>query len=293
MKNNYVVGLGEILWDVLPDGKKLGGAPANFAWHAAQFGVNSLVVSAVGNDDLGDEIISIFKEKNRNFAIERISYPTGVVEVDLKSNGVPEYTIHENSAWDYIPFTERLEGIAKNTRAVCFGSLAQRNTVSRETIHHFLDAMPLDSMKIFDINLRLHFYNKEILAASLVKCSIVKLNDEELEVLTSMFGLTQGTQEEQCRDLLQKFSLKIVILTCGATCSYIVTEHEVSYMETPKVKVVDTVGAGDSFTGSFCAAILKGVSIQQAHHLAVEVAGYVCTQKGATPEIPLELRVKL
>lgn len=287
--SNFVVGLGEVLWDVLPSGKKLGGAPANFAYHAAQFGANGMVVSAVGNDALGTEILDVFATQNRKHTTEVVPYPTGVVEVTLNTGGIPVYNIKENAAWDYIPFTDKLKEIAESTQAVCFGSLAQRSKVSRNTIYSFLDAMPVDSLKIFDINLRLHFYNEEIIAASLDKCNVLKLNDEELAVLEELFGLQPATRQEQCLEVLERFRLKLLILTCGAVDSYIITADETSHQQTPKVEVVDTVGAGDSFTGSFCASLLKGNSIKKAHELAVRVAAYVCTQKGATPIIPPEI----
>ena len=166
--NNIIVGMGEALWDVLPEGKKIGGAPANFAYHVSQFGFDSRVVSAVGNDELGDEIMKVFKEKQLKNQIERVDYPTGTVQVTLDDEGVPCYEIKEGVAWDNIPFTDELKRLALNTRAVCFGSLAQRNEVSRATINRFLDTMPdIDGqLKIFDINLRQDFYTKEVLRES-------------------------------------------------------------------------------------------------------------------------------
>ena len=176
--NNIIVGMGEALWDVLPEGKKIGGAPANFAYHVSQFGFDSRVVSAVGNDELGDEIMSVFKEKKLNTQIERVDYPTGTVQVTLDAEGVPCYEIKEGVAWDNIPFTDELKRLALNTRAVCFGSLAQRNEASRATINRFLDTMPeIDGqLKIFDINLRQDFYTKEVLRDSFQRCNVLKIN---------------------------------------------------------------------------------------------------------------------
>ena len=180
--NNIIVGMGEALWDVLPEGKKIGGAPANFAYHVSQFGFDSRVVSAVGNDELGDEIMSVFKEKKLNTQIERVDYPTGTVQVTLDAEGVPCYEIKEGVAWDNIPFTDELKRLALNTRAVCFGSLAQRNEASRATINRFLDTMPeIDGqLKIFDINLRQDFYTKEVLRDSFQRCNVLKINDVRL-----------------------------------------------------------------------------------------------------------------
>ena len=188
--NDIIVGMGEALWDVLPEGKKIGGAPTNFAYHVSQFGFDSRVVSAVGEDKLGNEILKNFDAKKLNYLIEKVPYPTGTVQVELDPNGVPMYDIKENVAWDNIPFTSALEELAKKTRSVCFGSLAQRSVVSRETINSFLNAMPdgEGQCKIFDVNLRQGFYTKEILCNSMKRCNILKINDEELVTVSRMFG---------------------------------------------------------------------------------------------------------
>ncbi|NDV56623.1 carbohydrate kinase [Bacteroides sp. 519] len=286
--NNIIVGMGEALWDMLPEGKKIGGAPANFAYHVSQFGLNSCVVSALGNDKLGDEILDVINEKNLKHQIARVDYPTGTVQVTLDDEGVPCYEIKENVAWDNIPFTDDLKRLALSTRAVCFGSLAQRNSVSRNTINRFLDTMPdIDGhLKIFDINLRQQFYTKEVLSESFEKCNVLKINDEELVVVSRMFGYPGIDLEDKCWILLAKYNLKMLILTCGTNGSYVFTPGSVSFLETPSVPVADTVGAGDSFTAAFCASILGGKSIREAHKLAVDASAYVCTQSGAMPVFP-------
>ena len=291
MKDYLVIGLGEALWDMLPEGKKLGGAPANFAYHASQVGLKGVAVSAIGQDALGDEIIEALDAKGLKYYIERLSYPTGTVQVTLDEKGIPQYEIKTDVAWDNIPYTAELDAMAKQCRAVCFGSLAQRHAVSRETINRFLDNMPEDEgqLKIFDINLRQQFYNKEVLENSFRKCNVLKINDEELLVVSKMFDIESTDFEVICRELLAEYQLKMLILTCGVDGSYIFTEHITSFQPTPKVEVADTVGAGDSFTGSFCAAILKGLPITQAHELAVKVSAFVCTQQGAMPVLPEEL----
>lgn len=287
-KEKFVVGIGEALWDILPEGKKLGGAPANFAYHVSQFGLNSCVVSAVGNDELGNEILNKFKDKSLHGVVETVPFPTGTVLVTLDSNGIPNYEIKEAVAWDNIPYTSKLEELVKDTCAVCFGSLAQRNAVSQETIIKFINSIPNDeyNLKIFDINLRQHFYTKEILSYSFEICNILKINDEELEIITEIFNLSGKTIEEKCRVILEKYKLKVLILTCGTKGSYIFTHDDISFKPTPHVKVVDTVGAGDSFTAGFVASILKGKSISEAHEMAVEVSAFVCTQNGAMPILP-------
>ncbi|WP_288896771.1 carbohydrate kinase [uncultured Capnocytophaga sp.] len=281
---NTVVGLGEILWDIFPERKVLGGAPANFAYHVSQFGFNGYAVSAIGNDLLGKEILKSLEEKELNYLIEQTDFPTGIVKVQLDGRGIPTYEITENVAWDNIPFTTRLENLAKNTTTVCFGSLAQRNEVSRATIHKFLDLMPADSLKVFDINLRLKYFSKDIITTSLNKASALKINDEEIVKIAEIFEL-QGTDEELCQQLLDKYKLKFLILTKGTRGSYVLTPYEKSFLATPKVTIADTVGAGDSFTAAFVASYLNGRSIAQSHQLAVEVSAYVCQQHGAMPRL--------
>ena len=280
---------------MLPEGKKIGGAPANFAYHVSQFGFDSRVVSAVGNDDLGDEILKVFKEKQLKHQLQTVNYPTGTVQVTLDDNGIPCYDIKEGVAWDNIPFTDDLKRLALSTRAVCFGSLAQRNEVSRTSINRFLDTMPdgEGQLKIFDINLRQGFFTKDIIRDSCQRCNVLKINDEELVAISRLFGYPGIDLQDKCWILLAKYNLKMLILTCGTNGSYVFTPGVVSFQETPKVPVADTVGAGDSFTATFTAALLKGKSVPEAHKLAVEVSAYVCTQSGAMPELPQVLKDKL
>lgn len=300
---DYIVGLGEILFDCLPDGKKLGGAPANFAYHMTQYGLNGVAVSAIGDDEDGKQIIRELEPKNLKVHLETVAQPTGTVQVTLSGNGIPQYDICLGVAYDNIPWTPAIEEIAKNTRAVCFGSLAQRTAVSRETIYKFLDTMPqLGTLKIFDINLRQSWYSKEVVEESLKRCNVLKINDEEIITVAKLLDLGEITGinpnetllqpvnfEDQIHDLLRIYDLQMVVLTCGAFGSYVVTADEMSFQPTPKVQVADTVGAGDSFTGSFCAAILAGKSIREAHKIGVDVSAFVCTQKGAMPQYPQEL----
>lgn len=257
----------------------------------SQFGLQSQVVSAIGDDKLGNEILENFRNKGLDTLIEKVEYPTGIVQVQLDNVGVPCYDIKENVAWDNIPFTDKLKRLAKRTSAVCYGSLAQRNIISRETINAFLDAMPETKgrYKIFDINLRQGFYTKEILCNSMTRCNILKINDEELVTVSRMFGYPGIDLQDKCWILLAKYNLEMLILTCGVNGSYVFTPGHVSFVETPIVEVADTVGAGDSFTAAFIAAILKGKSVPEAHQLAVNVSAYVCTQHGAMPKLPENL----
>ncbi|MCD8310409.1 MAG: carbohydrate kinase [Prevotellaceae bacterium] len=282
-----VVGLGELLWDVLPDGRKnLGGAPSNFAYHVAQFGLPSMAVSAIGNDVLGEETRMALKAKRLEYMLQQVPYPTGQVLVTLDDAGVPAYDIKEGVAWDNMQFTPQVEEMASGCRAVCFGSLAQRGEVSRGTIRRFLEATPGDCMRIFDINLRQAFYTKEIIEESMRLCNVLKVNDEELVIIGRLFGRAGLGAEHACRQLLGEYHLDTLILTCGVNGSYVFTQGKRSFLATPRVDVVDTVGAGDSFTGSFCAARLRGMSVEEAHRLAVDVSAYVCTKNGAMPQLP-------
>ena len=290
MDNKIIVGLGEALWDCLPEGRKIGGAPANFAYHASQFGFESYAVSAVGNDPLGDETIEALKSNGLKLEMPRVDFPTGQVQVTLDEDGVATYDIKEGSAWDNIPFTPEIEALAKQCRAVCFGSLAQRNKVSRDTIYRFLDATPKDCMRIFDINLRQNFYSKEIIQESLKRANVMKINDEELVIIGRMFGYPGMDFENKCWLILGKYDLDMLVLTCGTNGSYVFTPGTMSFQPTPKVEVADTVGAGDSFTGTFCASILDGMSVAEAHKRAVHVSAYVCTQNGAMPVLPEEVK---
>lgn len=275
-----IIGIGELLWDMLPTGKKVGGAPVNFAYHASRLGAAGYAVSAVGKDALGDEIIQEIDKVNINPVIERVNYPTGTVGVEL-NEGIPAYTINEGVAWDYIPLTEAMKQLAKRADAVCFGTLAQRSEVSRNTIQALLSCVPVDSYRILDINIRQHYYSEEVITDSLRSSNVFKMNDEELILLKKLFKKQPFTDEEVCLWFLKEFNLKFLILTAGANYSIIYTPEGLSYIKTPVVNVVDTVGAGDSFTGAFISTVLHGKSVEEAHQTAVDRAAYVCSQAGA------------
>jgi len=291
---NVIVGIGEILWDVFPNGKVLGGAPANFAYHVSQFGYEGYAVSAIGNDPLGNEIIDNLSSKDLKYLVERTPYATGTVQVTLNGKGIPQYEICENVAWDNIPFTAEMEALASRTQTVCFGSLAQRNNFSRTTINRFLDCVPKTALKIFDINLRQHFYTLELIEHALSRCNILKINDDEVIIVGKLFGWETKSELEICNQLLHSCDLEMVVLTKGTEGSYVVTQKETSFKPTPLVEVADTVGAGDSFTAAFVSSLLHGQSISDAHQLAVDVSAFVCTQHGAMPVLPETLlsRVK-
>lgn len=281
-----VIGIGELLFDVFPAGKKLGGAPVNFAYHVQQLGLDSLAVSAIGEDPLGDEIMTLLEQKDIKGYVPRVDAPTGTVQVSLDADGVPTFTIMENVAWDLIPFSEELGKEASRCSAICFGSLAQRSAISHETISRLVKLAPKDALIIFDINLRQHFYSKDLIEESLRECNILKINETEFELVMPLLGSKETDYRKGSEWLMKEYEINTVILTCGAEGSYIFADDFVSFEPTPKVEVADTVGAGDSFTAAFCASLLKGESMKAAHRKAVEVSAYVCTQTGAMPVLP-------
>lgn len=281
-RKKVIVGIGELLWDMLPSGKAIGGAPANFAYHAGRLGEEGWVVSAVGDDALGHEILDVLDEKRLHSLVAMVDKPTGTVQVSLDDAGVPTYSIVEDVAWDHIPFTPKMQDLASRADAVCFGSLVQRNG-SRASVLKFLEAVPASALKVFDINLRQHFYTPEILRKSLEIADVLKINDEEIVTLSEMFGLGSDPREA-CRKLIGQYSLRFVLLTKGARGSEVISPDEVIPQGVGKVDVVDTVGAGDAFTAAFTVAYLRGDSLADAQKLAGEVTAYVCSHKGAMPE---------
>ena len=298
MMKKTVVGIGEALWDCLPEGRKFGGAPTNFAYHCGQFGLQSYAISALGNDALGDEIADICHQKGQQAIMPRVPYETGTVQVTLDQQGIPQYEIRQNVAWDHIPYNPQMEALASQADAVCWGSLAQRSAESRQTIGRFLQAMPQSALRVFDINLRQTFYTLDIIEGSLQACNVLKINDEELIVLSRLLGKHDKAfsmpQPEVLVQLpprlISAYGLDLLILTCGAEGSYtFLPDGTCSFLETPRVEVADTVGAGDSFTAAFVSMLLLGASVQESHRRAVDVSAYVCTQHGAMPTLPKEL----
>ena len=277
-----IVGIGEILWDMLPSGKALGGAPANFAYHAGRLGEEGWAVSAVGDDALGREILELVASKGLHSMIAVTDKPTGTVQVELDDRGVPAYSIMEDVAWDNIPFTPEMEELAKRADAVCFGSLVQRMN-SRSSVMRFIRAMRPDALKVFDINLRQHYYSCEVIVESLMLADILKINDEEIRIVAGMLGLSDDAVTA-CRELIGSFGLRLVILTKGPEGSEVITLDKVIPQGVDDVEIVDTVGAGDSFTAAFTVAYLRGDTLAEAQRLASATASYVCSRKGAMPE---------
>ncbi|MDR1201600.1 MAG: carbohydrate kinase [Tannerellaceae bacterium] len=283
-KRPVIVGIGELLWDVFPGEKKAGGAPINLVYHASQLGAEGYAVSAIGNDAFGMEILQELDKNHIGYCLETTKHPTGSVKVEL-TNGKPAYTIIEGVAWDYIPLVQKAIDLVKRADAVCFGTLAQRSPVSRYTISTLLAYAPENALRFFDINLRQHYYSKELIEACLKKANAFKINDEELEVIAPIFG-RKGNTDTICRWFMDTYRLRYLVLTAGSKYSTIYGEGEKSTIPTPQVTVADTVGAGDAFSGAFAYSILTGSSLREAHQKAVDIAAYVCTKNGAWPPYP-------
>ena len=287
-ETSVVVGLGEILWDMLPDGRQLGGAPANFAYHAQVLGANATIVSCVGDDDLGRDI----RDRLQEFGLDTAHvfmdqpHPTVPVSVKLDPQGKPDYVIHENVAWDFIPWDVSLEELAARTGAVCFGSLCQRSPVSRRTVMRFLEATRPDCMRICDVNLRQSYYSPGVLHEMLSHSTILKLNDQELPVLAELMNVC-GDGEGVLRDLQKRYDLSLIVLTMGADGSRLFSPDRVfCHRLREPVAIADTVGAGDAFTAAVAVGLMAGWELDQIGEAANRLAVYVCTQQGAMPAIP-------
>ncbi len=287
MKREYIiVGLGELLWDIFLQGKCLGGAPANFAYHISALGHKGIIASRIGKDTLGKEIIDAIATLDLTWEYIKIdpNHPTGTVDVRVDSNGHPKYTITENVAWDFLEFDEKWKILAEKADAVCFGSLAQRSSESRTTIIEFLRHTVKETVWIFDINLRQNFYSPEIITQSLKISSILKLNDEELPILIDLLGYQKKESEEElCRVLIEKYRLDLVCLTKGENGSLLINERETVKHPGRKVTVIDTVGAGDAFTAALAIQYLKGMSLKRISEAANRLGSWVASQAGATP----------
>ena len=291
--NTNVIGVGEVLWDLLLTGPQLGGAPANFAYHAHALGAEAQVITRVGKDDYGREIIRRFHEMGLPETGVQIdeTAPTGTAKVALSGDGLAHFTIQENVAWDSMAVTDEAVAVARRADAICFGSLGQRCEASRNTIQYLVAATPPDALRVFDINMRQQFYSRDVVEKSFRLANVLKLNDDELPRLADMFSLT-GSTEDQIGQLAQTFSLRLVALTRGPNGSLLYQKDngEVRWSDCPSrpIKVVDTVGAGDSFTAALVLGLLRKMDLDEINTVANEVARYVCSQPGATPALPIE-----
>ena len=288
-----IVGLGEVLWDMLPEAKRLGGAPANFALHAHALGGQAHIISAVGQDESGLDILHQLSKNRVNTEYIQIDEPpTGWVDVEICKNGHPEYVVHEGVAWDHLQFSPKMKELAKTCDAVCFGTLAQRNPISQQSIQAFLAHTKDDCLRVFDINLRQDYYTKDIIERSLRIANVLKLNDDELMVLQVLIGLPSPT-EPALQALLTRYQLDFLAFTQGAAGSIMMDKDTVSHCPGIPVTVKDTIGAGDSFAAAMVMGKLQGLPLEKMNQLASKVAAYVCSQAGATPALPAYLIAEL
>ncbi|WP_319541645.1 carbohydrate kinase [uncultured Pseudodesulfovibrio sp.] len=292
MDSVLAVGLGEILWDVLPDKRMLGGAPANFAYHINALGGEGVPVSCVGDDDLGREALSllVMRGLNTDAIVVNGEHPTGIVDAHVDAQGVATYVFPDNVAWDFLSLNEAALALAAKTRAVCFGTLAQRSEISRKAIRQFLDAAS-GALKVYDINLRQNFYTTEIISQSLDLADVLKINDDELALVTRMLSLPEG-EREALETLMFQHSLKMGVLTRGEKGSLIVSPDGFSDLSGQPNEIMDTIGAGDSFTAALVLAYLDGQSLDEMNRYATRVAAYVCGCPGAMPKMPESYRLR-
>lgn len=282
-----VVGLGEIVWDLLPGGPQLGGAPGNFAYYASLLGNDSIVTSRVGTDALGPRTLRQLEQLGLTTAFVQVdgAHPTGTVQVKVDEGGQPDFTIEEDAAWDFMEWTSQWQELASRADAVCFGTLAQRSDKSRETIRRFLRATRKDALRVFDINLRQSFYSKEVVAESLALSKAVKLNQQESPAIAELLGLGGNNDEERARALLQAYGLELVCVTRGAQGSLIVTEREVAEHPGLQITIADAVGAGDAFTAALAHHYLRGAPLNRISQAANLLGASVASRVGATPAI--------
>lgn len=281
-----VVGLGELLWDVFPDGKRPGGAPANVAFQSQQLGGQGIVVSRVGADELGDELVQFLESKGlRTDAIQRDeTSPTGRVTVSINAQNQPEYVIHEGVAWDFMEFDEHLQFVMSQVDAVCFGTLAQRNPVSRETIRKAVAATSEECLRVYDVNIRQQYFDNDRITQSLQLANVVKLNDEEVELLAPLLGLPVD-ESDFAQRLVEQFDLNLVCVTRGAKGCLIASPEGTVLISGEPVEVADTVGAGDAFTAGLIFGLLTGKSMEASGRFANRVGGLVASRHGAMPDL--------
>lgn len=284
-RRHIVVGLSELLWDLFPTGQQLGGAPANFAYITSLLGDEGIPSSRLGQDSLGVSAIRRLGELGLSveFIQKDANHPTGTVKVEVDRTGQPRFEISESVAWDFLAWTPQWQSLAEQADAVCFGSLAQRSEQSRATIRRFLMASRKNAVRVFDVNLRQNFYTTQVLAESMKFATVVKLNHEELPKIMRLFELENRSEEDSARQLLSSHEVKLVCITRGNSGSLLLSAGERSEHPGFKVKVADTVGAGDAFTAALVHGYLRGTPLAQINETANRVGAWVASQSGATP----------
>lgn len=290
-KSHVIVGLGEVLWDLLPKGKELGGAPANFAYMTSLLGDRGVVASRIGRDRLGNAAARRLQRLGLKAAYVQVDskHKTGTAKVDVDSDGQPQFQFNENSAWDFFEWTSAWQALAEQTDAVCFGSLAQRSLQSRDTHRLFLRALRPGVLRVFDVNLRPPHYNADTLAESAKHTDIMKLNQDELPKVAQLLGAPQSEGEEAAKWLLKTWGLQLVCVTHGAQGSMLVSKKETHHHKGYETVVADTVGAGDAFTAGLVHRFLRGASLEEMNEAANRMGSWVASQKGATPRAEVKV----
>ena len=286
-----IVAVGEVLWDLLPAGPQLGGAPANFACHAQALAAEARLITRVGDDALGREVLARFTRRSVSTEAVQIDAgaPTGTVTVEIAEGGQPNYAIHQGVAWDRLAVTRRALDAVRACDAICFGTLGQRSGIARDAIRQLVSGAPQDSLRILDINLRAPFFDRTVVEESLGRANVLKLNDEELPLLATMLGLTRACADGWLGELRERFGLRLIALTRGSGGSVLLSEDRRSEHPGLPARVVDTIGAGDAFTAAMTLGLLLHWDLDRISARANEVAAYVCSQAGATPGLPASL----
>ena len=281
-----VIGIGEVLWDRFPDGDRLGGAPANFAFHAGQLGATTRIVSRIGSDDDGNRLADELQKHGlpTEFLQRDATYPTGLVRVEL-AHGQPNYVIEKPAAWDFLELTQDLKNLAADVDAISFGTLAQRDPVSQRTIQDFVRLCPKKSLRLFDINLRQSYFTRETIEFGFTHATTLKLNGDELERLSLPFKLP-SQPEAAAQELFRRYPLELIALTLGEEGCVLYTRECSIQSKAPRIKCVDTVGAGDAFSAALVTGLLAGEPLEEIAYQANHVGAYVASQPGAMPLLP-------
>ncbi len=285
-----VVGIGELLWDLLPTGAQIGGAPANFSYHAGALGAEARTISRVGDDSLGHDLLAQLATLGVNTECVQVdaTLPTGTVAVEIDAAGQPCFDITSNVAWDHLQVTPEATMAVASADAICFGTLAQRDAVSRSSIRALVASSPSEALRILDVNLRQQYYSRELIDESLTLATVLKVNDLELPQLARMFGLT-GDERTQLEQIAMRWQLRAVALTRGDKGSALLTAHAWSEHPGVSVAVMDTIGAGDAFTAAMTVGLLSGWALDDVNAHANRVAAFVASSAGGTPPLPIQI----
>ena len=291
MNQKKIAGIGELLWDVLPDMEQLGGAPINFAYHVSALGAEAVAISTIGSDIRGENALKELQSRGVNTRYISIleQFDTGYVTARVDDKGVATYEFPDDVAWDHLAINPAAQACAAGLEAICFGTLAQRSDAARSAIHRYLGTTSEKTIKVYDLNLRQNFYNRSVIETSLRLSTVLKLNDDELALVSALFRLS-GAEHEQMEALRTHFDLELVILTKGSRGSILINGDEISRHQGFAAEVVDTIGAGDSFTAAVVIGLLSNKRLDEINEKANRLAAYVCSQPGAMPPVPQHYR---